>query len=848
MTIGRRMTREPILCTDSPGFLVNHIGRGMGPECQRILVENIASHADIDRIMTGAPGFRMGPFTLADLVGIDVNTAAWESMYAQFYQEPAYAPSPLSALRAAGGLYGQKTGAGWYSYKDGKKDEPPVKLRRQRRDRNRSGCARAITTPTCRRRCSSCSANSGVEVERGDKPSAEALIVITPVGYDLTTAIADLKYDAARTRRRRRAVRPQGPAHADGDARASTRRCATPRTASSARDGQPVIVINDSPGFVAQRAVAMLVNVGCNIAQRGIGVPADIDKGAKLGLGYPFGPIEWGDRIGPKRVLFILERLQAFYQEPRYRPSPWLKRRVMLGLPLSAPEQRGLTSSMSFERLFNPRGIAVVGASGDLTRISGQPIAALKNSGYKGGIYLVNPKYQELHGLKCYPAVDAIGQPCDLALVAVPAPGVPAAIRDCGKAGIPFAIVLTAGFREAGAEGRKLEAELARAAKESRRALHRPQLPGHLERAVAHVVRVRQRQPRNRAEGGRRLLRLPVRRLRLCRRQSRRGAGHRLPARRLDRQRDRHHDAGAAVGIPRRSRHQSWRSPTWKARPMRARLLDVGRKSLETGKPVLIWKGAQTEAGTKAAASHTANLTGNYDLYRAAFRQSGIIEVHDIEEIVDIAKLFAQGRTPKGRSVGVLSISGGSGIVFADRAVKEGLTLPELLRRDGRGAARHHSDLRLVRESGRHHGRRVQRSDAVLQDAGDRAGRSRHRSALRHPGLDQRPGGRQGLPGDRRRRRDDRQAGARRLVRPQGQVGSGLEPARQGQYPVHHHAGAHGARGRRARQLRRRPAPPATAHSRRPAASTAEVEAAAKARSRCRSSRARPCCAPSASP
>ena len=77
------------------------------------------------------------------------------------------------------------------------------------------------------------------------------------------------------------------------------------------------------------------------IAQRGIGTPADIDKGAKLGLGYPFGPIEWGDRIGPKRILFVLERLQAFYQEPRYRPSPWLKRRVMLGLPLSAPEQRG---------------------------------------------------------------------------------------------------------------------------------------------------------------------------------------------------------------------------------------------------------------------------------------------------------------------------------------------------------------------------------------------------------------------------------------------------------------------------------------------------------------------------
>ena len=88
------------------------------------------------------------------------------------------------------------------------------------------------------------------------------------------------------------------------------------------------------------------------------------------------------------------------------------------------------------------------------------------------------------------------------------------------------------------------------------------------------------------------------------------------------------------------------------------------------------WKGAQTEAGTKAAASHTANLTGNYDLYRAAFRQSGLIEVHDVEEIVDIAKVFAQGRLPKGRAIGVLSISGGSGIVFADRAIKEGLSLP----------------------------------------------------------------------------------------------------------------------------------------------------------------------------
>jgi acyl-CoA synthetase (NDP forming) len=104
--------------------------------------------------------------------------------------------------------------------------------------------------------------------------------------------------------------------------------------------------------------------------------------------------------------------------------------------------------------------------------------------------------------------------------------------------------------------------------------------------------------------------------------------------------------------------------------------MDVGRKSLATGKPVMIWKAATTEAGIKAAASHTANMTGSADIYRAALRQAGLIEVDDVEPIVDIAKVFAQGRLPQGNRVGVLSISGGSSIVYADAGVKGGLTLP----------------------------------------------------------------------------------------------------------------------------------------------------------------------------
>src|SRR3972149_1798168 len=119
MALGRRMTREPVLCTDSPAFLVNHVGRAFVPESQRILTDNIAPAAEIDRILTGAPGFKLGPFALADLVGIDVQHGVMESIYALFYNEPAFAPFPLSAQRVAGGLHGRKTGAAGAPIRDG---------------------------------------------------------------------------------------------------------------------------------------------------------------------------------------------------------------------------------------------------------------------------------------------------------------------------------------------------------------------------------------------------------------------------------------------------------------------------------------------------------------------------------------------------------------------------------------------------------------------------------------------------------------------------------------------------------------------------------------------------------
>jgi 3-hydroxybutyryl-CoA dehydrogenase len=105
-----------------------------------------------------------------------------------------------------------------------------------------------------------------------------------------------------------------------------------------ASDGVPVSRINDSPGFVAQRVVAHIVNVGCDIAQQRIASPADLDSAVVLGLGYPHGPLAMGDAAGAPKILAILEAMHAFYGEPRYRPSPWLKRRALLGVSLLTKE------------------------------------------------------------------------------------------------------------------------------------------------------------------------------------------------------------------------------------------------------------------------------------------------------------------------------------------------------------------------------------------------------------------------------------------------------------------------------------------------------------------------------
>lgn len=332
--LARRLGHRPVHATDTPGFLVNHAGRAFGTEALRIVGEGVCGFADVDRVMVDAAGFRMGPFQLLDLTGLDVSHTVIESIYHQYYEEPRYRPSPITAQRQVAGLYGRKVGRGFYVYTDGKPRMPaerpvPPKGTAPVWVSDRYPEDAALVRETLRA--------AGATVEGGPRPSAEAVCLVMPYGDDATTAALAEDLDA------RRVVAVDMLFRLAGRRTVMT----TPLTEAAARnhihallaaDGTPVTVIHDSPGFIAQRIIAGIVNVGADIAQQRIAAPDDINIAVEWGLGYPRGSLTFGDDLGPGRILAILDAMQAFTGDPRYRPSPWLKRRALLHVPLTTPE------------------------------------------------------------------------------------------------------------------------------------------------------------------------------------------------------------------------------------------------------------------------------------------------------------------------------------------------------------------------------------------------------------------------------------------------------------------------------------------------------------------------------
>jgi 3-hydroxybutyryl-CoA dehydrogenase len=332
----RQMGHTPVLAADTPGFIVNHAGRAYGTEALRIVGEGIADFATIDAILKDQVGFKLGPFELMDLTALDVSHPVMESVYRQYYEEPRYRPSVITAQRLAGGMLGRKTGAGFYQYVDGaqvKTAQPATPLIAE--------MPPVWVSPRATRRAELLLLlkNLGATIETGQSPSLHALTLVAPLGFDVTTVAVVERYDPARTvgidmliddAITKRRVLMTNPA-----TRTDMRDAAH---ALFARDGKAVSVIRDSGGFVTQRVVAAIINIAADICQQQICSPEDLETAVTLGLGYPHGPLALGDLLGPTNVLEVLFNMQTVYGDPRYRPSPWLRRRGAIGLSLKHVE------------------------------------------------------------------------------------------------------------------------------------------------------------------------------------------------------------------------------------------------------------------------------------------------------------------------------------------------------------------------------------------------------------------------------------------------------------------------------------------------------------------------------
>jgi 3-hydroxybutyryl-CoA dehydrogenase len=292
---GLAMGKDVIRAADVPGFIVNRCNRPFGLEALRLLQERIADVPTIDRIVRLGGGFRMGPFELSDLVGVDTGFDVSKSFYELSFGEPRWRPSPIQARQVAAGLHGRKTGRGYYYYSGNGPHRP------------------ADPDPPT---------PSADAVVSGDGPIADALRALARGRSGPQIAVDGLggTVDGEPFY----AVVPLALVEVTGEVGERAFQGLGLHTAR----------VQGAPGGVLPRMAAQLVNECAFALGEGVGRAEDIDTGMVLGLNHPRGPLAWGEAIGFDRVLALLETLGAHYREERYRPAPAL-RRLASGLRLA---------------------------------------------------------------------------------------------------------------------------------------------------------------------------------------------------------------------------------------------------------------------------------------------------------------------------------------------------------------------------------------------------------------------------------------------------------------------------------------------------------------------------------
>ena len=325
--------------------------------------------------------------------------------------------------------------------------------------------------------------------------------------------------------------------------------------------------------------------------------------------------------------------------------------------------------------LFKPRSIAVIGASNDPSRIGAMPIRFLLKHGYLGEIYPVNPKYQEVFGLPCYPTLRSTPGKVDLVLVAIQRRFVPGALQECSEKKVPYAILFTAGYGETGVEGKKEQEALLRFARQSGIRLIGPNcigivcphenltasfisglemprlIPGHIgviaqSGGVCNAILTRSS---DRLMGLRALI----------------STGNELDLEMTDFIEHFVQDPQTrAIALL----MESLKDP--------AKFIRAADRAMHENKPLVVLKLGRSEKGRQAAASHTGAMAGAYAVYQGLFRQKGICSVSDIDELFEVAHLLSCYGARGGHRLAILSTSGGTGALMADLAADNFLHLP----------------------------------------------------------------------------------------------------------------------------------------------------------------------------
>jgi 3-hydroxybutyryl-CoA dehydrogenase len=354
---GEAMGKHVIDAADGPGFLVNRCNRPFGLEALRLLQDGVASVEQIDQICRLGGGFRMGPFELMDLVGVDVGLEISRSFYEQSFGEPRWRPSPITVRAVAAGRLGRKSGRGYYDYSSGEYRPPDPDAPAPGGGDGLIVIAGASTLADELREAA---LNAGWEVvapqDAGEREppflileatvepveppesseSEEPLEAAPPQGGPLAVCCAAGSLSA---------LDPAGgaigfhalPPLAEAKLIELTRTSDSSSSAVIASErffetlGKHVAWVADAPGLVLGRIICQVVNEAAFALGEGVGSGEDIDAGMLYGLNYPRGILAWADQIGLDHVLFVLDALNAELGEERYRAAPVLRRLVWSG-------------------------------------------------------------------------------------------------------------------------------------------------------------------------------------------------------------------------------------------------------------------------------------------------------------------------------------------------------------------------------------------------------------------------------------------------------------------------------------------------------------------------------------